>query len=229
MTEKPIVFSGPMVRAILDGRKSQTRRVLKPQPPVYMSSLRPWFQNPSIWIDADGTNYEVRCPFSVGQMLWVREMWAVPSSESIGGKTFPIEDVAYAADALSCDLENVAIHWRPSIHMPRWASRITLEITDVRVQRVQRITNDDAQAEGVVPIAWLGNAQLNDYRVPFIRLWDSLNAKHGHGWDTNPWVWAISFKLITKAAKDVAVHQEAQGRRHLGPLPSMRRLGVLPR
>ena len=173
MKERPIIFSGEMVRAILDGRKTQTRRVIKPQPLRDYAELRS------------------RCPHGVpGDRLWVRETHG-----------FLAEQVLYRADVPS-DFEEYkktafwrVEKWRPSIHMPRWASRITLEITGVRVELVQRIGLGDITAEGIqADLGPAAHSTINDSYVRFIELWDSINAKRGYGWDTNPWVWVLEFK-----------------------------------
>ena len=185
--EHPILFSGPMVRAILDGRKTQTRRVVKPQPDVsegYGGCTRLMFKkrNGEALLN-EALNapspllYPLLCPYGdVGDRLWVRETWSMGGN----GPFFKATD----SDG------TVHVAWRPSIHMPRWASRLSLEVTGVRVERVEDITEDDALAEGCF------NEKENDGELPsqvYRRLWNSLNAKRGFGWDVNPWVWVISF------------------------------------
>jgi len=179
--ERPILFSGPMVRAILDGRKTMTRRVIK-YPAVTVEHDRiiaGRFIDPKTGC-VDGQFDVIACPYGQpGDRLWVRETY-----NSCGGKPF------YRADGeLHPDWK-----WRPSIFMPRWASRITLEITAVRVERLKDITIEDAQAEGVTPLGVEGDGRR--WRAAFRELWDSLNAKRGHGWGANPWVWVISFKRV---------------------------------
>ena len=180
MNEKPILFNGEMVRAILGGRKTQTRRVVKDQgrvPTVLQSDgnrLLPkhvpdWF-----------TDY---CPYGGhGDRLWVRETHWRAEGEGTGGK---VRFLQYKAT--SPDDPPLGDRWRPSIHMPRWASRITLEVTGVRVERVQDISNEDVHAEGFAP--W------GDKYLSFADLWDSINANRGYGWDANPWVWVVEFKV----------------------------------
>ena len=126
-----------------------------------------------------------RSPYgTVGDIIWVRETWqSDPCDASV---------VCYSA---SGHHQKCAIHghlWRPSIHMPRWASRISLEIVSVRVERVQDITTNDAMAEGVDTSKHI----MGDHRPEFMRLWNSINAKRGYGWDANPWVWVISFRRV---------------------------------
>ena len=176
MKEHPILFSGPMVRAILEGRKTQTRRVMK--------------------LNMDGGVYsEPRCPDGVpGDRLWVRETWAdvrwMQEPEH-----FP-NGVSYRADCSADSLklaEHYGVRWKPSIHMPRWASRITLEVTEVRAQRLQDITEEDARAEGV-NCAVGGFITTNPVNA-FHGLWDYINGKRAP-WDSNPWVWAVTFRRV---------------------------------
>ena len=183
MKERPIIFSGEMVRAILDGRKTQTRRVIKPQPD-HIHTFQKGILLPQIG------DKEIRCPYGQpGDRLWVRETWA---------KNNPVLDakVCYRADLMSPDLGKP---WKPSIYMPRWASRITLEIVNVRVERVQEITEADVIAEGIGAFT-LARGVLSDAppdpRWKFIELWNSINANRGYGWEINPWVWVIEFKVL---------------------------------
>lgn len=193
MKERPILFSGEMVRAILEGRKTQTRRVLKSQPRGNYK--------PTGFIDK-GCDYEFHdaeheakywhCPYGKpGDRLWIRESWAnIP-------ETYP-GNLHLKADATKDDLlwfTEMGWKWKPSIHMPRWASRITLEIVNIRVERLQDISEEDAKAEGAIPVGWIKHEEhLPHYVKSFIKLWNSINAKRGYGWDTNPWVWVIEFK-----------------------------------
>lgn len=180
MNEHPILFSTEMVRAILDGRKTMTRRIIKRGVVGRMMSgdqiLWPYIY------DKQGKSVAVPCPYGQpGDLLWVREAW----------KLSPRGNALYRADpALGPDSYEKG--WRPSIHMPRWASRINLEVTGVRVERVQDISEDDAIAEGmeIVPV---GTATWTN-RQSFSILWDKINAKRSHSWDSNPWVWVVEFK-----------------------------------
>ena len=198
----PILFNGEMVRAILDERKTQARRVIKPQPIIQPSdSGHPYVE--FVWKDhqegvVDCPDDMIQfCPYgNSGDELWVRETW-----QQLERTVYYAADERLETQDWPEGLWNVD-KWRPSIHMPRWASRITLEVTNVQVERVQDITNDDCGAEGVLPVdsecqdltgAWV---EVDDYFHPFIELWDSLNAKRGFGWDTNPWVWVINFRRI---------------------------------
>lgn len=221
-----------MVRSILDGRKTQTRRVIKPQPfyeqcPDGYGMLPPgayWF-----WENRTKTNrgggfanvgevsasiQKFKCPYGqLGDRLWVRETFFIDDFRYHKGplpKCWPDDlpkgDLYYRAEGTCCDQIPECSHdygpWpmRPSIHMPRWASRITLEITSVRIERVQDISEEDAKAEGATP-HHLGNASFQmyptePYQAGFARIWDSLNAERGFGWDANPWVWVIEFRSV---------------------------------
>lgn len=206
--ERPILFSASMVRAILEGRKTQTRRVVKPQPPArndminaaYCGHPNLWLPNGSICAD---TPREWRCPYGQpGDQLWVRETWALHDQgfDTAEESTFPI----YRADKRRPEPKR----WRPSIHMPRWASRITLEVTSVRVERLQAISTTDAEAEGLVrfpfedSFAWAWrDGDRSGHASPtgaFRNLWCSI--KGAGSWDDNPWVWVVEFKRIGGAA-----------------------------
>lgn len=214
MKERPILFSGPMVRAILDGRKTQTRRVMRVQP-KWIS--RAWYWGHRLYDKGAGVqHFHTRefsesllerwaraCPYGAsGDRLWVRETWAY-----FGGDEYLYQQhrgsVFYQADGAPKPTEPTYVpggRWRPSIHMPRWASRLTLEVTEVRVQRVQEISEEDARAEGLPPYepsegdggavegpAW--------YRIGFSHLWDSINGKRTP-WACNPWCWALTFRRV---------------------------------
>lgn len=197
MSDHPILFSGPMVKALLDGRKMQTRRVIdqvrgigkitefqKSSTPKYDWQFR---DSRKMWNDLTSDRFMPHCPY--GQkldFLWVRETWATHATVRIPQ---PGSQVFYRA---SVDNES-HYTWRPSIHMPRWASRITLEITGVRVERVQEITPLDALAEGITPQKELSAV------AQFAELWETLNAQRGFGWKANPWVWVIEFKQVAPA------------------------------
>lgn len=196
MTDRPIIFSAPMVRALLAGTKTQTRRVVK---------FKPWHQieerddgTPWPWMyDSEyGGDCWIPCPYGQpGDRIWVREAWAwsgdgaVPAADRVRKG-----EVWFRADP---ERSSPAIRWRPSIYMPRWASRITLEVTGVRVERLQDIIVADAMAEGVVECAphLRGLEPCMDWRYAYEDLWVSIN---GPGtWDANPWVWVIEFKRVT--------------------------------
>lgn len=192
--ERPILFSGEMVKAILDGRKTQTRRILKPQPKGVVVS-KPNFDGLFSEANDPVTRYFACHHGQPGDKLWVRETRADTCAEGVSKIPW------YRADYLGhgeIDPPPGGIKWKPSIFMPRWASRITLEIVSVRVEKVQEIRCEDALAEGVslegelfpnVDSAWKAHKR-------FRFLWDSINAKRGYGWEKNPWVWAIEFKKL---------------------------------
>ena len=164
MTERPILFSAPMVRAILDRTKTQTRRVVKLKPDYMETFLRL-------------PNKVACCPYGQpGGRLWVRETFE------------DCESALHSCVLYRADGGTPGTKWTPSIHMPRWASRITLEITGVRVERLRDNREADAISEGTpFPCGgWVGGYQ---------KLWESI---HGPGsWDLNPWVWVVEFKRVT--------------------------------
>jgi hypothetical protein len=221
MSERPILFSSSMVRAILDGRKTQTRRVITKGIVGRLMSgdQRLW---PYVADSRPGKTLPIPCPYGVhGDRLWVKEAWDVaawrPGCVDI---RYPgtgdeltvasVGDVTLASfiDGLGKDEKawfakghkpRCPFRRRSPLFMPRWASRITLEVTEIRVERVKDITDEYAKSEGVQPLNGLiaiGNEE-SLYRIPFIGLWDSINAKRGHSWQSNPWVWCVSFKRIT--------------------------------
>ena len=192
MKERPILFSGPMVRAILEGRKTMTRRVVKPQP------------SKSCNVDSE-TACEILakgCPYGdPGDKLWVRETFCETANVRGDGHYL----CRYRAGDEYDKIVECAGPWKPSIFMPRWASRITLEITSVRVERLQKINAVDAIAEGIEPTReqpghfnwkWYGlnNAQCNAV-MSFEMLWIMINGPES--WDANPWVWVIKFRRVT--------------------------------
>ena len=205
--EHPILFGGEMVRAILEGLKTQTRRVIKPQP-KHIQMLSDGKIETSHDGGFDNDVQYIKCPYGKpGDRLWVRETWAV-------GKDFnnlkpsklwkgDIESrlaVCYEADNDCIWNEYDHGKIRPSIFMPRWARRNTLEITGIRVERVQDISYVDSTKEGlIIPAALKHRSEFypgGPYRAPFKTLWDSINAKRGYGWKENPWVWVVEFKVI---------------------------------
>jgi len=196
-TCRPILFSGEMVKAILDGRKTQTRRVIKPQPPYGIGlDFDPEDEYAYYYTRGDvGELRTIRNPYGQpADLLWVREQWKATGlfADMKPSKTSACGRFAYRADSVTLE-RDVSILWRPSIHMPRWASRITLEVTAVRVERVGEISLEDAAAEGDPrPLS----ASENDSVTWFQHLWDSINAKRGYSWDSNPWVWVVEFKRV---------------------------------
>lgn len=200
MKERPILFSGEMVRAILNGRKTQTRRVMKPQPSLTPSGLMNWKGSIIGEVpheSGDFTRYDEvtpRCPYGKpGDRLWVREKfqyvtdWTGIRTGNILYATTMSDKQGYGWGADTC------VVWKPSIHMPRWASRITLEVVSVRVELVQDISEDDAKAEGVLPVHCNGGDGAT-HVGGFYFLWGEINEKRGYGWDTNPWVWVVEFR-----------------------------------
>lgn len=223
MKERPMLMSAPMVRATLDGSKTQTRRIVKaPQKWPQYSYCDPFCMPPAVWWwngEHDRVGVRQECPYGLpGDRLWVRENgWQRPERTvrmlREGADTWP----RYEYDADDCDHDQLR-EWkwkrRPSIHMPRWASRITLEITGVRVERLQKISDGDAIAEGVEP--WTIGEGWREYglteaqeltvnfpmptaRRSFQSLWQSING--AGSWDANPWVWVIEFKRVAEGAR----------------------------
>ena len=194
MKERPILFNAPMVRALLAGTKTQTRRVVKPQP--HEDRLHRSVDSPDkfvcagehTWWSGNHTQsiyHSARCPYGKpGDRLWVRETFGhFERNENFA----PGCEVFYRADGESLAVEP----WRPGIHMPRWASRITLGVTGVRVERLRACNEVDAIAEGA-PWAACGAPQGGSHKAGFAQLWEQIN---GHGsWEANPWVWVVEFK-----------------------------------
>lgn len=197
MAERPIIFNVPMVRAILDGRKTMTRRVLKPQPDTSKISppFHPEARGERAWVfmardDFPGHSYataDFSVPYAPGDRLWVRETWGLGLSGHGDCPRYRSTMDYKCGDKIKSPHEG-PFKWRPSIFMPRWASRITLEVTEVKVERLQDISEDDAKAEGAP--AWTGAQQ--SYRTGFYQIWRSI---YGEGaWADNPWVVVISFE-----------------------------------
>ena len=213
--ERPILFSGQMVRAILDGRKTQTRRIVKPGKDIKINALAGPYTvvgytggfAAEMCLHWDTDAFLSLCPYgNPGDRLWVRERHAIWEREAWieGGVTItpPERGVYYWAD-------QGAMHqvgrWSPSIHMPRWASRITLEVVSVRVERLQDISEEDAMVEGVefvhgpkdIECGYLshdGSALLDTAKRAFYYLWESINGPGS--WERNDWVWVVEFKRI---------------------------------
>lgn len=214
--EHPIIFSAPMVRAILEGRKTQTRRVVRPQPQIPAGTTYMVMPDSTLpGVCPDGTlvwgrpvpkRGWMRSPYGgVSDRLWVRETWAAdPCYDHLRPADIP----KAALRGIKYDFD-IVTNWhkrRPSIHMPRWASRLTLRATEIRVQRVQKISQEDAIDEG---IQCMGDAiQREDDKEyilhsadccqeTFAHLWDEINDKPGRTWGDNPWVWAVTFEKET--------------------------------
>jgi hypothetical protein len=193
MNEHPILFSGPMVRAILEGQKTQTRRLIRME--HTKACVWKWPEDSTIpyaWIECgnemSGHDYRKPCPCicerrpygNSGDLLWVRETWCETD-----------EGIAYRADQwMDCPSDNE--QWRPSIFMPREYSRLTLHITEVRIQRIQEMSAIDIMCEGA-PVDALGyDGAIHQW---FRETWNSINGKRAP-WESDPWVWAISFERV---------------------------------
>lgn len=223
MKERPIIFNAPMVRAILVGRKTQTRRVVRQVPhwqhcgrDIMEWGLSDCYTDESgrHWLDIqthvdDNSHDEIKCPFGKpGDRLWCKETWRIDGLSTKGALEIGrrhTDGLSFRADMYgdrSCD----DCPWIPSIHMPRWASRITLEITGVRVERLCNITDDDAKSEGAEKGLW--DSATMTLTVPtdvagkyyathisgFAFLWQSI---YGPGsWEANPFVWVLEFKRV---------------------------------
>jgi hypothetical protein len=201
--EKPILFNTEMVKAVLSGRKTQTRRVIKPQPPSKTSNGTPFdsFQETTLPVSEgydltaymDNPLYIGKCPYGqVGDRLWVRETW-----QSDKDKTKFIYKADYS-EFFTCD-NDILFGWKPSIHMLRRASRINLEIVDIGIERVQDIDDEDSIKEGALFLNDPSSSAIwgrGFGRACFRTLWESINEKRGYGWDVNPWVWVVEFKVI---------------------------------
>ncbi|WP_347299531.1 hypothetical protein [Clostridium perfringens] len=201
MKERPVIFNGEMVREILNGRKTQTRRALnwKRQPYTEMAerddgSLWPWAED-----GERGGDIWFSCPFGeVGDRLWVRETFMDLTGTGIEATTGKFEGFAYRADTPAGSYgdevrKEYGLKWTPSLHMPRKACRILLEITAVRVERLNDISESDARAEGVMPTPGAAE-RLVGGKLAFAELWAAI---YGHeNWRANPWVWVIEFRRV---------------------------------
>lgn len=232
MKDRPIIMSGPMVRALLAGTKTQTRRVIKPQPDY--RGPRGCMDDPTCWgWESEGgqhigivppppgdTSYDQHYQplYQRGDRLYVRETWGV------GTRPDPIQGwrdgIEYRADEayLQGEWDDLPLRsvvtpdgvclgdyeqrWRPSIHMPRWASRITLTVEHVKIERVQDISGDDCIAEGAWPSDKRELGKSGEAIKAFCALWGSLNAGRGYGWDANPWVVAVTFAVHLRNIDD---------------------------
>lgn len=218
MKEIPILFSGQMVRAILDGRKTMTRRIMKQQPPAATVDMRlhgdDWLPG---WDDDDCAGCYVahgdigdrmRCPYGQpGDRLWVRETWCPYPEESTGRIWYRATDERSHDRWRDNSARPHLYNWCPSIHMPRYASRITLEVVSVRAERLHDINEMDARAEGapaiaaddarIVPadiLARLRDLHTPSYTLGFASVWMEINGPGS--WYTNPWVWVVEFRRV---------------------------------
>lgn len=229
---KPILFSTPMVQAICEDRKTMTRRVIMPHDPFMASRCGGYRQGNGLWVDRDdkGNPSYIKdyshssCwisvkgyidhlgPYRPGDILWVRETWGsytedYPESHAVGylyRADYPVDATGYWYEEEHinwCDFPK----WRPSIFMPKEACRLWLRVKDVKVERVQDISDYDAEREGCprcIGISACGEdcdgCEANMPRLWFHRIWDDINAGRGYSWDANPWVWAITFERVAK-------------------------------
>lgn len=204
---KGILFKAEMVRAIQDGRKTQTRRLPKCQPYGWAEAVLPYpvfglpgFGSPGSWIQTT-EDCEKACglgckpQYKVGDVCYVKETWRCR-----GGREYEYQQhqpsIVYRAGVDA--VEDVSEEWRPSIFMPRWAARIWLEVIEVRCERLQNISEADADAEGVTPIKrHLGMGFYNHSSIDaYACLWNTINKKPGTRWEDNPWVFAYTFKQV---------------------------------
>ncbi len=224
MTEHPIIFTGESVRAILAGTKTQTRRIIKPSPVAGSGVGGPWTWVTRTWgrscravagcADTDAFAREMvqHCPYGKpGDQLWVRENGWEPRRPTEREFRDGADTWRYTYDADGVSAEDIkdfkAWKWkrRPAIHMPRWASRLTLELTDVRVQRLQEISEEDACAEGVRYTGPFPAAVASGFlprpdnlgRLEYQQAWAALNGKRAP-WASNPWVWALTFQRTAR-------------------------------
>ena len=204
MSQKPILFSSEMVRALLEGRKTVTRRVVKPQPPA--ASIVSKIGKAYGWSRGKDSQpkYLMKQPYQTGDVLWVRETWC-----EVMGRKGKYLYRAYAGERDDTRDYVIALNtWRPSIHMPREAARIFLRVTGVRVERLQDIYLIDCEKEGVQ----LNFIQETDLvmqgilaRKKFAEVWDNTIKPADRvrcGWEANPWVWVIEFERVEKPAKN---------------------------
>ena len=216
MKERPIIFKAPMVRAILDGEKTQTRRVVSNKGCNLESATLSSIEDGVFWFDLGGFLIPMSPRFEPGDILWVRETFQIvhftkdpedtyhakkiphtPFDEFIPGYKFWTPIYAAVNPAFDNDIDDRGFPWRPSIHMPKWASRIRLRVTNVRCERVRKITNRDAMAEGIGHLyGYTSDVPAADGRIRFAELWKSIYKKSGETWIANPWVWVYEFERV---------------------------------
>lgn len=216
-TTRPIICTGESVRAYMDLRKTETRRVMKVQPD-YVIDNEPYWHVGGFRLRPEATN-PLRCPYGKpGDRLWVKETWQQIEwwgQNCILYRAHCPDDCQDLATP-SNGIERIRItKWRPSLFMPRWASRLTLEIVSLRAERLQDITFDSCLAEGIVwTEQWdtckgetitgdsMDEAWDQYTREAYRDAWDAINAKRGYSWDSNPWVWVLQTKLVTTMIGD---------------------------
>jgi hypothetical protein len=214
MKETGVIFTADSIRAMLreDNPKTQTRRVARP----FADNVQIVSWKPTAYLPGKPEGWVVPSPYGVpGDRIWCKETWAALSlyHDPLTRKTRACEGfciIARRADHVDPRGDGKPLEWRSPIFMPKWASRITLELTEVRVQRLQEISYEDAKAEG---LTFDGPRMMSLYgadnerrkaiydihgRLAYQPLWDSLNAKRGYPWDSNPWVWAYTFKRVNQ-------------------------------
>jgi hypothetical protein len=210
MKERPILVSTPLIRPILTDLKVHTRRLIRLPEGYDLAQNATVSHRHGVWWEVRCEPWEtvvVRCPFGVpGDRLWVREAWQIVTGAKAGdlGAVVRYRDMELLSVTMPAQkpmpLGLTWDCWRPSIHMPRWASRISLEVTEMRVQRIQEITEEDARAEGVCehPAARsVVDSGMWTYRAAFRAVWDAIDPG---GWDRNPWVWVVAFKRVAGVA-----------------------------
>ncbi|MEQ0036385.1 hypothetical protein ABLU74_04515 [Klebsiella sp. GG_Kp161] len=207
MKERGMIFNAEMVRALLSGRKTQTRRIMKPQPEPCPRGGHWWPSNvfkTMLHVEDEMQNGKGgwgglvgdACPFGdLGDRIWVRETWAEAGASAPDLKLYRANYPEHVPSIYENVPPNEEIRWTPSIHMPRWASRILLEITDVRVERLKSISDGDAIREGCSTADMMSGDCVADV---FARLWVSIYGSDS--WNANPWVWVISFERIEGGA-----------------------------
>lgn len=220
---KPILFNTEMVRAILDGRKTVTRRLMKPQPQQVSGNPPFWHWKDCQWADGGlgfpESGIKDHVPFKPGDVLYVRETWKNATGDLAGGGYALFDTFVYKADGkvkgdYPIDQLMIEGSWRPSIHMPREAARIFLRVTDVRAERLQSIDEDGAIAEGCVSVVCpacngiggrcpdcIGTGAIEPAMLDFVDMWNSTIKKKDlqlYDWDANPWVWVIEFERVER-------------------------------
>lgn len=198
---KPILFNTEMVKAILEGRKTVTRRVIKPQIPNF-AEVKLFGEKPTPFYIFDGNQTELKPKYCIGDILYVRETWKKYDKMIGTGSECHLESfIGYKAnDNTKVPSEFFESNWRPSIHMPKEAARIFLKVTNVRVERLQDITEEEAMQEGIIPNIDSFSNKLDKTSIElFSDLWNSTIKKQDldeYGWEANPYVWVIEFEKV---------------------------------